>query len=213
MNKIKKIILTTLGVYILFQILIRIFRKNAHFPCPAFMGGLLDSNFRRYFQPPDKLIQRSGIEKGMHVLEIGCGSGAFTTYVAKAVGKKGKVYALDIQQEMLKQLERKLSRSENKDIKNIELINSNAYELPFDNNSLDLIYMITVLPEIPDKNKALKEIKRALKTNGILAVTELLPDPDYPLKSTTIKLGEKSGFVLDKVSGNFWNYTVKFKKC
>ncbi|MBI5401367.1 methyltransferase domain-containing protein, partial [Candidatus Wolfebacteria bacterium] len=92
------------------------------------------------------------------------------------------------------------------------LIQASAYNLPFENNFLDLVYMITVLPEIPDRQKALAEIKRVLKPGGILAVTEFLPDPDYPLISTTIKQGKKAGFIFDKTAGNFWNYTVRFKK-
>jgi len=74
------------------------------------------------------------------------------------------------------------------------------------------VYMVTVLQETPDKQKALKEAGRVLKPGGVLAVTEFLPDPDYPLKSTTIKIGEEAGFILDKVLGNFWNYTVRFVK-
>ncbi|GAG19543.1 unnamed protein product, partial [marine sediment metagenome] len=178
----------------------------------AFIGPRLDSNLRRKLQPPDKLIQRSGIKKGMYVLDLGCGSGAFTTFVARVVGEKGKVYALDIQPKMLKQLEKKLAKPENKDVKNIELINSSAYESPFDDDSLDLVYMVAVLPEIPDRVKALQEIRRVLKPGGILAVTELLPDPDYPLKSTTIRRGRKAGFVLDRTSGTLLNYTVRFRK-
>ena len=200
------------GIFVLFQIVIRVGRKLFHFPAPAFIGPILDSDFRRRLQPPDKLIQRSGIKEGMRVLEVGCGSGAFTTFVARAVDKKGKVYALDIEEKMLKQLKNKLLKSENRDIKNIELIHKSAYQLPFENNSLDLVYMITVLQEIPDRNRALGEVKRVLKPHGILAVTELLSDPDYPLKSTTIKTGEKAGFILDKALGNFWNYTVRFRK-
>ena len=148
----------------------------------------------------------------MQVLDLGCGSGAFTPFIARTVGEKGKVYALDIQADMLKQLERKLSRPENKDIKNIKLIEGNAYELPFEDNPLDLVNMVTVLQEIPDRNRALQEVKRVLKPGGLLAVTELFPDPDYPWKSTTVKLGEGAGLVVDKVSGNFFNYTVRFKK-
>ena len=211
-----KIILIVILVILAFPILwfsvAKLFRKLVRFPAPAFIGRLLDSNYRRRIQPPDKFIQRSGIKEDMRVLDLGCGSGAFTTFVARAVGEKGKVYAFDIQPEMLEQLERKLSRPENKNIKNIKLIEGNAYELPFDNGSLDLVYMVTVLQEIPDRNRALHEVKRVLKPGGILAVTELFPDPDYPWKSTTIKLGEEAGFVLDEVSGNFFNYTVRFKK-
>jgi ubiquinone/menaquinone biosynthesis C-methylase UbiE len=205
-------ILCILAFLIFWLSMVRIFRKLVHFPAPAFIGHLLDSGYRRRIQPPSQLIERSGIKKGMHVLDLGCGSGAFTTFIARAVGEKGEVYALDIQADMLKQLENKLSKPENKDIKNIKLIEGNAYELPFDDGSLDLVNMVTVLQEIPDRNKALQEVKRVLKRGGLFAVTELFPDPDYPWKSTTIKLGEGAGFVVDKVSGNFFNYTVRFRK-
>ena len=206
------VVLAVLAFPIFWVTLAKIVRKLVHFPAPAFIGRLLDSGYRRRIQPPAQLVQRSGIKKGMHVLDLGCGSGAFTTFIARAVGEKGKVYALDIQADMLKQLENKLSKPENKDIKNIKLIEGNAYELPFEDGSLNLVNMVTVLQEIPDRNKALQEVKRVLKPGGILAVTELFPDPDYPWKSTTIKLGNGAGFVMDKVSGNFFNYTVRFRK-
>jgi ubiquinone/menaquinone biosynthesis C-methylase UbiE len=207
-----KIILIILGIFVGWQILIRVFRKLFHFPAPAFIGGFLDSNYRKKVQPPAKLIERSGIKPGMKVLDLGCGSGAFIIDTARAVGENGRVYALDIEPKMLKQVEKKLAKPENQDVKNVEIISKSAYELPFADNSLDLVYMVTVLQEIPDKNRALKEIMRALKLGGFLAVTELLPDPDYVFKSQTIKLVKKVGFVLDKASGNLWNYTVRFKK-
>jgi len=197
---------------VLYLALLRIIRKLYHFPAPAFIGRFLDSNVRRWLQPPDKIIERSGIKPGMTVLDLGCGSGAFTTFVAKAVGEHGKVYAVDIQPAMLRQLERKLARSENRDITNIELKQASAYNLPFEDGSLDLVYMVTVLQEIPDRGRALREVRRVLKPGGILAVTEFLPDPDYPLRSTTIRLCQREGFVLDDNSGNLWNYTVRFKK-
>ena len=206
------VVLCILAFPVLWITLAKVVRKLVRFPAPAFIGRILDSGYRRRIQPPSQLIERSGIKKGMHVLDLGCGSGAFTPFIARTVGEKGKVYALDIQADMLKQLERKLSKPENRDIKNIKLIEGNAYELPFDDKSVDLVNLVTVLQEIPDRNRALQEARRVLKPGGILAVTELFPDPDYPWKSTTIKLGEGNGFVLDEVSGNFFNYTVRFKK-
>lgn len=211
MRVFTRILLITSGLFVLFQIAVRVIKRFYKLSPPPFMGHFLDSDFRRKLQPPDKLIDRSGIKEGMHVLEVGCGSGAFTTSVARTVGIKGEVYALDIQPGMLMQLKEKLSRPENRDIRNIKLIEGDAHNLPFDDNSFDLVYAITVIQEIPDKNRVLKEIIRVLKPYGILAVTEFLPDPDYPLKSTTIRLGEEAGLILDKVEGNFWHYTVRFK--
>jgi ubiquinone/menaquinone biosynthesis C-methylase UbiE len=212
MTVIKVVVIVILGLLLLHQVVMRIVRKLVHFPAPAFIGRGLDSNYRRKLQPPDKIIRRSGIKEGMHVLEVGCGSGAYTTFVARVVGGGGKVYALDIQPEMLQQLQSKLARPENEDIRNIELVNSSAYELPFDDDSLDLVYMVTVLQEIPDRNKTLQQVRRVLKPGGILSVTEWLPDPDYPWKSTTIKIGREAGLVVDEAPGNFWHYTVRFRK-
>jgi ubiquinone/menaquinone biosynthesis C-methylase UbiE len=148
----------------------------------------------------------------MHVLEIGCGSGAYTTFAARAVGPEGTLKALDIQSAMLAQLEKKLARPEYNDIHNITLHQASAYELPFGDGELDLVYLITVLPEIPDQDRALAEIKRVLKVGGVLAVGELLIDPDYPLKATTIRRCTKAGFELQEIQDIFWSYTARFIK-
>jgi ubiquinone/menaquinone biosynthesis C-methylase UbiE len=206
------IFLIIVGLLVLWQVVIRVGRKMFHFPAPAFIGPFLDSNFRRMMQPPATIIRRSGIAQGMHVLEVGCGSGAFTTFVARAVGLEGKVYALDIEPKMLAQLARKLQQPEHQDIKNIELVQGSAYALPFKENALDLAYMITVLQEIPDPLRACREIERVLKPGGILAVTEFWFDPDYPLRSTTVRIGKEAGFMVDDVAGSIWTYTVRFKK-
>ena len=207
-----KVILIIIGALILYLILMHIVRKFWHFPAPALIGKFLDSDLRRWCQPPDKIIERSGIKPGMTVMDLGCGSGAYTNFAARAVGEPDKVYAVDIQPAMLRKLERKLSRSKYRDITNIELRQASAYELPFEDGTLDLVYMVTVLQEIPDRGRALREIIRVLKPGGILAVTEFLPDPDYPLRSTTIKICRQEGFILDNSAGNLWNYTVRFTK-
>jgi ubiquinone/menaquinone biosynthesis C-methylase UbiE len=192
--------------------LARILRKILHFPAPAFLGHFLDSDLRRKIQPPAQIIQRSGIKPGQRVLEIGCGSGAYTTFIARAVGQDGVVEALDIQPAMLAQLKKKLTLPENEDLKNINLHEASAYELPFEDQSLDLTYIITVLAEIPDQGRALAEIYRVLRPGGILAVSEFFPDPDYPLRVTTAKRGKKAGFEVEGIYGNLWTYTVRFRK-
>ncbi len=190
----------------------RIIDKRHRSPVPAFVGRFLDSSIRRWIQPPDKVLERSGIESGMTILELGCGSGAFTPLLARVVGEQGKVYAVDIQPGMLQQLERKLAKAENLDIRNVELKQASAYELPFEDEALDLVFIVAALQEISDRERALREARRVLKPGGTLAVTEFLPDTDYPRRSATIKLCQGEGFIPDDNLGNFWNYTVRFRK-
>ncbi len=206
------IVLGSILAYFIFMAIIgaRILRKFIHFPAPSFVSYFLDSKLRKKMQPPDMLVKRSGITGNMTVLEIGCGSGAYTTFIGREVGDKGIVYALDIQTKMLHKLQNKLHYVEYEGITNITAILGNAYSLPFQDNSIELVCMITVLQEIPDKTRALKEVKRVLKNNGTLAITELLVDPDYPWKRTTIRMASGAGFKLQQVQGNLFNYTITF---
>ncbi len=206
------IAIKAVGILALYLAIARIVRKLARFPAPPFIGIFLDSDLRRMMQPPEPIIETSGIRAGMKVLEIGCGSGCYTTHVARAVGEEGEVCALDIQQGMLRQLARKLERPENRDIRNVKLHEQSAYDLPFDDSTFDVVYMITVLPEIPDPVRALAEARRVLKPEGRLALSEFLPDPDYPLLITTIQRGQQAGFEVDAVGGSVWAYTVRLRK-
>lgn len=212
MKRLFRTLARIVTIFLIWQLVIRAARKLFHFPVPAIVGRFLDSDVRRMMQPPGPVVARSGFRPGMRVLEVGCGSGAYTTYVARAVGPQGEVYALDIQPEMLAQIAAKLRQPENFDICNIRLVEHSAYDLPFEDGYFDLVYLITVLQEIPDRRQALREIYRVLKPGGRLAVTEFLPDPDYVPASSTIRLCTSVGFVLDACLGNAWTYTARFRR-
>jgi len=206
-------ILIFIGIAIILYIIVsRIVRSFYKFPAPACIGYFLDSRWRKKLQSPEKIIQRSGIKEGMRVMDLGCGPGTFTMDVARAIGEDGELFAVDVQYVMIAKLEKKLKRPENKNINNIVTKVANAYGLPFQDNFFDLVYMISVLPEIQDKKRALKEVSRVLKYHGILAITEFLPDPDYPLRRTTKKWCEQAEFKFLESRGNFFNYTMQFKK-
>ena len=82
------------GVILLYLALLRAVRKPYHFPAPAFIGRSLDSDRRRWLQSPDRTIERSGIKEGMTVVDLGCGSGAFTPFVAAPGESRAKFMPL-----------------------------------------------------------------------------------------------------------------------
>ncbi|MEE4195803.1 MAG: methyltransferase domain-containing protein [Anaerolineae bacterium] len=197
--------------FMFYQAILRIVRRYWHFPAPPLIAPFLTSPARRFLQPTQRVLYRSGIQKGMTVLEIGCGNGAYIPTAARMVGPKGMVHALDVQPEMLKLLEAELNKAENLELTNVVLHPSDAAKLPFENEQFDVVFMVAVLSEIPDVPKALKEVKRVLKPDGRFAVTEFLPDPDYHLEHEIIRLGTKHGFVYETSAGNLMDYTVRFK--
>jgi ubiquinone/menaquinone biosynthesis C-methylase UbiE len=109
------------------------------------------------------------IRDGMHVLEIGPGPGTFTIEASKRVGENGRIFAIDLQPSVISRLDRRLQRAK---IGNVIARVAPAYELPFSNNTFDRVFMIAVLAEIPDRKKALLEIKRVLRDDGLLAIGE-----------------------------------------
>lgn len=67
--------------------------------------------------------------------------------------------------------------------------------IPFKDDYFDIVYMVAVFQGIKDMC-ALTEIKRVLKPEGIFVITEFIIDPDYTLKSTTIRQCEKCRFLV-----------------
>ena len=187
-------------------------RRLCEFPMPSFLSFIVDSKYRKKIQPAEKIIEISEMKPGMRILDFGCGPGTYTINFAKATGKQGKIFATDIQPKMLKKLLKKLGQPNNQNINNIETKITNAYNLPFPDKFFDIIFMIGVLPEIPDRARALKEMKRVLKNSGALIISEVIFDPDYPLQRTTRKLCSRAGFELKKSWSNFFSYTLQFQK-
>ena len=196
--------------YIFFvEVVLRIVRRFYPFPIPGFIARLIDNPIRRRIQPPEKIVEWLGVEEGMSLLEIGPGPGTFTFEAARQVGEDGCVYAIDIQESILTSLNKKIDQQ---GVRNIITEQASAYELPYPEGYFDRVYMVAVLGEIPDKQRALAEFKHILKDDGFLAIGEFLPDPDYPRKSTVTAWCQEAGFVLAETYGNIMHYLLLFTK-
>jgi SAM-dependent methyltransferase len=175
-------------------------------PCPASLGWMVNNPVRRRYMQPT--LTRVGIQPGERVLELGPGPGAFSLDAARMLGIKGRLIAADIQPEMISRLER---RARDAGVENIEMHVASAYELPLEDGSVDRAFLVTVLPEIPDRVRALSELRRVLKPGGTLSITEEFLDPDHLSAGETIRLVESAGFRLTLRAGSFWIYTVNFE--
>jgi ubiquinone/menaquinone biosynthesis C-methylase UbiE len=145
----------------------------------------------------------------MRVLEVGPGNGTYTLGAAQQVGPGGEIVAIDIEPKMVERVQR---RVEAEGVTNIEARVADVYDLPFEDGGFDLVYMITVINEIPDIPRALAEFHRVLKPSGKLVFSELILDPDYPLAGTLTRKVQARNFHLKEKIGNFFYYTLVFEK-
>ena len=128
-----------------------------------FLLGLRDK-FGIPFKP-EKELNKLNIEEGQKILDYGCAVGSYTFSAANLVGKEGKVYALDKQPSAIKGVEEKAKMA---GFSNIDTILSDeGTGLP--GESVDIILLYGVLPEIESKEPLLKELYRVLKPNGYLS--------------------------------------------
>lgn len=209
MLRLLNYLLWTIGSLFALHTLIRIIRKIYKFPMPQWMANVIDNPVRRRIQPPDETAIKLGIEPGMQVLEIGPGNGRYSIAAAKRLGSEGKLVTIDIESKMIDRVNRRI---ESEGIGNIEARVADAYNLPFEDKSFDLVYMITVIGEMPEPVKAMKEFHRVLKTDGSLVFSELFMDPDYPLTGTLSRWAFEANFSLREKLGNFFYYTLIFEK-
>jgi prepilin-type N-terminal cleavage/methylation domain-containing protein len=72
--------------------------------------------------------------------------------------------------------------------------------------------LVTVLGEIPNRERAIYELFHALKPGGLLSITEVLPDPDYQCRRTVTRLCTQAGFELESRHGTFLAFTLNFVK-
>ncbi|ABR47639.1 Methyltransferase type 11 [Alkaliphilus metalliredigens QYMF] len=182
------------------------FAKKGIFPYQFAFTLLIP--LRNVFLSPKKLIQRLELKENDNVLEVGAGPGYFSSKVAKSL-KNSKLTLADIQSEMLDLAKKRLTK---KKVFNVEYHLCNGVDFPFETNKFDIIYMVTVLGEIENKQQYVKEFYRLLCPNGIISISEQGGDPDKMSIEEIKDLLHDCGFEFDKLYGRKSNFTINFRK-
>lgn len=120
---------------------------------------------------PPAMIGRLGLHHGMHVADLGCGTGLFTVELARAVGPSGRVFALDQSEEMLRVIREKnlppIVR-----VMHVDL----HHDLPLPEGSLDCCFISFVLHEIAPPEHMIAQMHHVLRHGGKVAVLEFRED-------------------------------------
>ena len=207
-----KIVLLFLSIIILMSIAWRFLSDRVSIPCPSWLYWLveLDNPFAKVCHA-QSIVDFLHLLPEMNVLDVGCGSGRVTIALAEKLDNRGLVTAMDIQQGMLDSVKQKAKA---KKLNNIRLLHAGIGEGVLEHNYYDRAILSTVLGEIPKQHRreALKEIYDALKSDGILSISEMIFDPHFQSKNTVLALAKEVGFREKKYFGRWFAYTVHLEK-
>jgi ubiquinone/menaquinone biosynthesis C-methylase UbiE len=139
--------------------------------------GLLEAPDRDEWQKPQQILDALGIAEASVVADFGAGAGWFTVRLARRVGPNGRVYAQDVQQEMLAAISRRVARE---GLSNVRSVLGRPDDPMLPAGALDAVLTVDVLHEIDDRVTLLTNLARALKPNGRLGVVDFLPGGGGP---------------------------------
>lgn len=151
----------------------------------------LDNEWRRKNIPPKETLLNLGLLYDDTFADIGCGIGYFTIEAAGIINSDNKIFAMDISDEMLTEVDK---RAKDAKIFNILTIRTDEYDLKITSDEVSFALVVNVLHEIDDKRRFIKEISRILKSNGRVALIEwdkrdmdMGPPTDHRISSEELK--------------------------
>jgi SAM-dependent methyltransferase len=143
-------------------------------------AGWLERPEREQEERPDLLLAALRLKPGNAIADIGAGTGFYSRRMAKLVGDKGLIYAVEIQQEMLDLLTNKMAQL---NIHNVKPVLGTTTDPMLRPDSIDLALMVDVYHEFDYPHEMVEGLCRALKSGGRIVFVEFRgEDPKVPIK-------------------------------
>ncbi len=173
------------------------------------------------FSDPEANIKKFKLESGSLVADFGAGSGEYSFASAKAVGRRGVVYAIDVQQELLSRIKNNANKE---GLNNVEVIWGDVEKdggSGLLKSSIDAVIISNIFFSIEDKIGFIKEVSRVLKPNGKVLVVDwkdsfggLGPQSESIIPLSTVKdIFKEIGFsLLYEIQAGAHHYGAVFKK-
>ena len=132
----------------------------------AFGMTILTFKIRDLCNPPENVVEEADIKEGYTILDYGCGYGSHSIAAAKLVGSQGKVYAVDISNEVISFIRKVL-----KSFANIVIIQTDC-DTSLPEKSVDVVFLFDVYHRLQYPEQILKELHRVLKDEGVLSFSD-----------------------------------------
>lgn len=140
----------------------------------------LDRPEREAEEKPDLALDLLELRPGMIVADVGAGTGYMSLRMARRVGPSGKVYANDLQPEMLQKLR---ANSQREKLSNVETVQGTEADPKLPPNTMDLVLLVDVYHEFSQPQAMLDKIRESLKHDGRLVLLEYRKeDPKIPIR-------------------------------
>lgn len=129
---------------------------------------------RETFQKRKEIVAACRIEPGMNVADVGAGTGLFTRLFAEAVGKEGKVYAVDIAPKFLAHIR---DSARKMGVTNVETILGTDYSAELPEGSIDVAFICDTYHHFEYPARMLASIHKALRPKGRMVVVDFMRVP------------------------------------
>jgi FkbM family methyltransferase len=179
--------------------------------------GWLEREEREQEEKTAQLMKNLAVQPGQVIADIGAGSGYHSSLLSKMVGN-GKVYAVDVEPEMIAFLNERIKREGKKNIIPV-LSTEKTVSLPA--NSMDMMLLVDVYHEFSFPYEMAISMLEALKPGGKLVLVEFrAEDPNVPIKTIhkmsqqqAVKEFKAAGFTFEKNISNLpWQHCLIFRK-
>jgi ubiquinone/menaquinone biosynthesis C-methylase UbiE len=154
------------------------------------------------------LLRFLGPARGERVLEVGPGTGYYALEIARGLEPGDHLDALDLQQAMLDEMMRRVHA---RGASNVVPVQGDAQRLPFTDATFDAAFLVATLGEVPDRDRALRELRRVLKSGGRLIVGEGQPDPHMVSLAALRKEVSAAELHYERHEGGRLGYLVRFR--
>lgn len=145
----------------------KLFARDEHV-CPWWMAWTFDNPLRRLFQDPERILGGL-VREGMTVADIGCGMGYFSVAMARMVGPDGRVFSVDLQEQMLEYLKKRAVKAGVQDRITTTLAQPNDITI---SEQVDLVLVFWMVHEVKDIPRFFGQVAAALKPGGKMLYVE-----------------------------------------